>query len=137
MKSAQSAPGRTVVFGSSDTDNSLSKRSLVYYKSQSSAGGSIPGESSQTTKNQSNSCFGNPTIRDIIDAEKFIKSGHSDCKDFRTRLYESQIFANFLELDNKMKYLLPSFEKIPIAQFPPEEQAESSECSSQDTLYLI
>lgn len=36
-----------------------------------------------------------------------------------------------------MKYLLPSFDKVSLAYFPPEEYSESSECSLHDTIYLI
>ena len=46
-----------------------------------------------------------PTVRDIIDQAKFVNL-HPESKAFRDRLFESQIFANFIEHEHRIKYLM-------------------------------
>lgn len=46
-----------------------------------------------------------PSFRDIIDQNRFVNL-QPDSKAFRERLYESQIFANFIEHENRVKFLM-------------------------------
>jgi hypothetical protein len=51
-----------------------------------------------------------PSVREIIDQSKFI-SMHNETKAFRDRLFESQIFANLIEHENRIKFLFDNQSK--------------------------
>ena len=83
----------------------------------------------ETKETRTQAYFSKPTVRDVIDESKFIKLHSPDSKTFRSRLYESQLFANLLELENRMRYLLPG---APLSQ-----QTIPPRTASADTLLFV
>ena len=75
-KLAHSISGQAVGFGT-NSDNSV--KPIIFYRSQSSLGG---GSSTnfETQNPAGASIFGKPTVRDIINEDKFIQSLHTDSK---------------------------------------------------------